>query len=496
MSLENIYTRFLASPREDALHQSATFHYITTAISVNGPERIITQLGNENMKALKKRQEKVIASIETSNSLVLEVATEIEFLTSGCNWLPGLDDNFLADMIVRFPVVCVSCYPCIVAFSNYARRSTLSTLRATSSRRSASTGTSPTSSSSSTLLASPVATGLYVLLTLPWHHHIANGLQIKDGAEQVKMIVESVSRQSAKSAAPAAVAPQQSAPEPEQNQRQQNQGQQQQQGRQQDQQQGRQQDQQQGRQQQQGQQQGQQLPHGRSAPPNTSHESDPTNQRGVAGGRPANNANSQTYSHFEFDDEAEVVVPRKQTAGQGAHQSSWGYDTPEKKQQQQQHQQQYERPSNAGARRNEGHSFEFGDDSPAAQDKVAHRPGKGDSSRSGYQWTQQKNAQEDDNGFFGGFGKEMTTSGIHIAGDGRGKSKTAEQAWSWDQQGGDNEQQQGGRQQQQGRQQQGQQQQQQGRQQDQQQQGGRQQQQGGRQQQQQQPEEEKGFWDY
>lgn len=106
MSLENIYTRFLATPREDVLDDNASFHYITTAISINGPDAIIAQLAKENLKALKKRQEKVINSFETGNQLLLEVATEIQFLTSGCNWLPGLDDNFLADMIVRFPVVC------------------------------------------------------------------------------------------------------------------------------------------------------------------------------------------------------------------------------------------------------------------------------------------------------------------------------------------------------------------------------------------------------
>jgi hypothetical protein len=105
MSLEQIYTRFLSTPNADVLDPSVTFHYITTAISVNGPEEIIKQLTRENLRQLKKRVQKPLSSIETDNSLVLEVETEIEFLTSGANWLPGLDDNFLADHIVRFPVV-------------------------------------------------------------------------------------------------------------------------------------------------------------------------------------------------------------------------------------------------------------------------------------------------------------------------------------------------------------------------------------------------------
>lgn len=113
MSLEQVYTRFLAAPRAEALDPSATFHYITTAVSINGPDKIIGQLQRENLKQLKKRVEKVLAAVASGNSLVLEVETEIEFLTSGANWLPGLDDNFLADHIVRFPVVSVAKDPCV-----------------------------------------------------------------------------------------------------------------------------------------------------------------------------------------------------------------------------------------------------------------------------------------------------------------------------------------------------------------------------------------------
>lgn len=104
MSLQNTYTRFLASPRKEALALNPSIHYITTAIAVHGADEIIKQLNREHI-TLKKRKEKVLSSIETSDSLVVEVETEIEFLTSGANYLPGLDDNFLADHIVRFPMV-------------------------------------------------------------------------------------------------------------------------------------------------------------------------------------------------------------------------------------------------------------------------------------------------------------------------------------------------------------------------------------------------------
>ncbi|KAI5819205.1 hypothetical protein BZA77DRAFT_242186 [Pyronema omphalodes] len=108
MSLEQIYTRFLAAPRRDALADSASIHYITTAVSLSGPDKIVAQLAKEQHDKgtqLKKRVEKPLATVQTGNSLVIEMDTEIEFLTSGANWLPGLDDNFLADHIVRFPVV-------------------------------------------------------------------------------------------------------------------------------------------------------------------------------------------------------------------------------------------------------------------------------------------------------------------------------------------------------------------------------------------------------
>jgi hypothetical protein len=104
MSLKNIYLRFLAAPRKDVLVPDASIHYITTAIAVNGADEVLKQLHREHI-TLKKRKEAVLSSIETSDSLVLEIETEIEFLTSGANYLPGLDDNFLADHVVRFPMV-------------------------------------------------------------------------------------------------------------------------------------------------------------------------------------------------------------------------------------------------------------------------------------------------------------------------------------------------------------------------------------------------------
>lgn len=79
-------------------------HFITTLITVNSAEAITKYLSRESGQ-LKKRVEKPLAAIENADSLVLEMETEMEFLNSGGNYLPALDDNFLADQVVMVPIV-------------------------------------------------------------------------------------------------------------------------------------------------------------------------------------------------------------------------------------------------------------------------------------------------------------------------------------------------------------------------------------------------------
>lgn len=43
--------------------------------------------------------------IESENEICLDVETTLEFVTGGGAYLPGLDDNFLADRVVTFPIV-------------------------------------------------------------------------------------------------------------------------------------------------------------------------------------------------------------------------------------------------------------------------------------------------------------------------------------------------------------------------------------------------------
>lgn len=104
MSFKNTYLRFLSTPSEAGLAESAAFHYVTSGSSLATPDAIIQYL-NREPKLLKKRSEKVLSSVETPDTLVLEVETELEFVSGGGNYLPGMDDNFLSDQIVVFPIV-------------------------------------------------------------------------------------------------------------------------------------------------------------------------------------------------------------------------------------------------------------------------------------------------------------------------------------------------------------------------------------------------------
>lgn len=109
MSLSARYQAFLARPSSDALVDNATLHYITTLTSISTAPAIVKHFTVQE-KLLKKTGDKVLNAIESSNALSLEVETTIQFLNGGGAYLPGLDDNFIADRTVTFPMVsdCVS----------------------------------------------------------------------------------------------------------------------------------------------------------------------------------------------------------------------------------------------------------------------------------------------------------------------------------------------------------------------------------------------------
>lgn len=104
MSLSTTYQKFLASPSADALAEHASLNYITTLTTINDSLAILKHL-TAQAKQLNKKEEKTIGAVEGNNGLCLDVETTLEFVSGGGAYLPGLDDNFLADRVVIFPVV-------------------------------------------------------------------------------------------------------------------------------------------------------------------------------------------------------------------------------------------------------------------------------------------------------------------------------------------------------------------------------------------------------
>lgn len=104
MSLEDTYKQFLAAPNASLLASSASLHYVTTLVSVNGPNEILKHLTGQ-VHDLKKNEEKLLSVVEGRNALAAEVHTTIEFIGGGGAYLTTLDDNFLADRVVTFPIV-------------------------------------------------------------------------------------------------------------------------------------------------------------------------------------------------------------------------------------------------------------------------------------------------------------------------------------------------------------------------------------------------------
>ncbi|KAH6853730.1 hypothetical protein B0I37DRAFT_14164 [Chaetomium sp. MPI-CAGE-AT-0009] len=103
MSLQAAYKQFLASPNTSALADDASLHYITTTSSFTGATDIIKHLSSVRNK-IKKEKEEALFAIENQQALAVEVETTLEFVQSGGPYLPGLDDNFLADRTVHIVI--------------------------------------------------------------------------------------------------------------------------------------------------------------------------------------------------------------------------------------------------------------------------------------------------------------------------------------------------------------------------------------------------------
>lgn len=103
-SLKAVYQNFLANPTASALTEDASLNYITTLTSIHTAAAVAKHL-TAHQRVLKKNQEKVLSAIESEDALCLDVETTLELLTGGGAYLPGLDENFLADRVVTFPIV-------------------------------------------------------------------------------------------------------------------------------------------------------------------------------------------------------------------------------------------------------------------------------------------------------------------------------------------------------------------------------------------------------
>jgi len=104
MSLRDSYAAFLANPSSGALAANASLHYITTLTSIQDATAMIKHLSVQE-KLLKKKAQKILDAVEGRHALSVDVDTTIEFQNGGGAYLPGLDDNFVADRTVTFPTV-------------------------------------------------------------------------------------------------------------------------------------------------------------------------------------------------------------------------------------------------------------------------------------------------------------------------------------------------------------------------------------------------------
>jgi hypothetical protein len=115
--MASVYKQFINAPNSSLLADDATLHYVTTTTTFTGATDIIKHL-NTLQKQVKKKQQDVINTVEDQSSAVLEVDNIFEFVTSGGVYLPGLDDNFVADRTVYFQSVWIPHFLVLIETAN------------------------------------------------------------------------------------------------------------------------------------------------------------------------------------------------------------------------------------------------------------------------------------------------------------------------------------------------------------------------------------------
>ena len=108
MSLADSYKQFLAAPNASLLANEASIHYVTTTTTIQGTDDIVKHFKSFSAQLRRKKEEFLNVVEGRDRVIAVEVDTVIEFLTGGGPYLPGLDDNFLADRVVYLPIVCIA----------------------------------------------------------------------------------------------------------------------------------------------------------------------------------------------------------------------------------------------------------------------------------------------------------------------------------------------------------------------------------------------------
>lgn len=98
------YNKFLANPRDATVADNVSLLYVTSTTKVEGRDAVVTHASRQSA-LVKKKSEQIISAIESSDALILDIETTLEFLEGGGAYLPSFDDNFLADRTVTLPLV-------------------------------------------------------------------------------------------------------------------------------------------------------------------------------------------------------------------------------------------------------------------------------------------------------------------------------------------------------------------------------------------------------
>ncbi|KAI9651985.1 MAG: hypothetical protein M1831_007277 [Alyxoria varia] len=103
MDLKSHYRQFLIRPTLEALASDASIHYVPTLISVSESGDVMKHL--KTQAEYLSRKENILNSLESGNTLCVEAETTVQFLLGGGAFLPNLDENFIADKTITFPVI-------------------------------------------------------------------------------------------------------------------------------------------------------------------------------------------------------------------------------------------------------------------------------------------------------------------------------------------------------------------------------------------------------